>query len=1373
MQKAYSRINWENYPSTETPLNETNLNRIDLALDTVDDRVVTFDTTKANQTDLLTCVDGITFNTSSGILTISFKNGTTATIDTGLAKLAVNFDYDDDPTSPHYQQLILEMKDGTYKYIDLSSMITQFEFDNTSTVVFNVDAQTGHISAVVPDGSITANKLDPNVVVTMQAIEDAAEADALKSEGHAIGKQNGQDVGPDSPYYHNNAKYYCEQAQGGGSGGHVIKDDTQTFVQRTGLKFSGKVAVTDDAVGGNTVVTIEAGGAVPHLIVISESGSTVKAVKGQKEIIAIETSTDHYECDLEMDDPQDIYGTWTIHAVLNGDDEIVNLVVDTIKVYLVDDEHFHADIIVTYPNGATVSCTKEGMSPMYATSSPYTFTVHSTGTYTIEGSRDGVTETEYIVIRANGQTEYVTLELRPDGSTATPTDSIQILLRCAGIEDKDYTTMHQLLADDASLRKVLTDNNAIDYLVRSLSWVNAVTGSQSAMGYIGAYDYASNTLLDDSDWKTGIFGSAYLLSVINVSTPTMTSNTEPKGECGGNGYYNQYYYAFNKSLSDFWSSNNTSTTPNARIYYKFDSAKKCIAVKFAARQDAVTAGRPINYRIETSDDGTTWDSPLLTISNESAVGTGEYITHTFDNSNAKKYYSMYCTLAGGERFGLAELDFLGREVGGVQSWLKAGGIINKSYTTLAEVLADTTTLLALMTNNNAIDYLVTAKAFIDGICANETAMSYIGSYDYCANNLLADSAWNTGIQNSTYFESVDNVKVPIMTSDTSPKGECFGTTNNVNAYMAFNGNSADNWGALPGNRVGYDFGSTKKIFKVVFDNLMSGYHRVKDYKIQGTNDREGSWTDIVSDTAENKGSTYTVTNIVNSNYRYYGMYITNCYAPSNYDCIASGLNFYGRENGSVQSWLRSAGITDKSYTTLAQIASDITTLLALVTNTNANNYLKTAYGLIDGICANETIMKAIGSYDACADSLLDDATWNEAIENSSYYSYVINASVPTMTSATTPSGQVVKGSEYSSNYAYNAFDKNASTQWASNSTSADWIGYIFTHKCTIKALKYNPNNNKRGLTYKIQGTNDGGSNWVDVINETLNFNNDGNTHVVPVNNNTPYDGYRVNILTSTQAYLTFTILDFMCRDNGGVQNWLRAGNITDKTYTTLAEVLADTTTLSALIASQDAVDYLVTAKGFIDGIVADATAMSYIGLNNYCANMLLNDAEWANAIAKATNIESVSNIKVPTMTSATTPSGTVISNGVNYATGYDPWKAFRGATTGNLWCLQTALMGSENYCGYIFTSAVKIFGFKMYRNSAASFTPTIKVQGSTDGTSWLDIYVIPTKTYANRKWHIFGFPLSNEYTQFRVDGVFNGAGSDEGMAFQFYGREDV
>lgn len=40
MQKIYSRINWENDPSTNTAINEDNLNRMDSAIDTLDDRVV-------------------------------------------------------------------------------------------------------------------------------------------------------------------------------------------------------------------------------------------------------------------------------------------------------------------------------------------------------------------------------------------------------------------------------------------------------------------------------------------------------------------------------------------------------------------------------------------------------------------------------------------------------------------------------------------------------------------------------------------------------------------------------------------------------------------------------------------------------------------------------------------------------------------------------------------------------------------------------------------------------------------------------------------------------------------------------------------------------------------------------------------------------------------------------------------------------------------------------------------------------------------------------------------------------------------------------------------------------------------------------------
>ena len=40
MQKAYKRINWANYPSDTTPLNESNLNTMDAAIDELDNRII-------------------------------------------------------------------------------------------------------------------------------------------------------------------------------------------------------------------------------------------------------------------------------------------------------------------------------------------------------------------------------------------------------------------------------------------------------------------------------------------------------------------------------------------------------------------------------------------------------------------------------------------------------------------------------------------------------------------------------------------------------------------------------------------------------------------------------------------------------------------------------------------------------------------------------------------------------------------------------------------------------------------------------------------------------------------------------------------------------------------------------------------------------------------------------------------------------------------------------------------------------------------------------------------------------------------------------------------------------------------------------------
>ena len=174
MVKAFSLFFWKNQPSVDTPLGERLLNQVNVSLDTVDSRVVNFDTTKANQTDLLTAVADVTYNESTGVFTVTKKNGSKTTIDTKLEKLAINFTYDS-----INQQLVIHLDDGTYQYVDLKALITELEFLNSNTVLFSVT--NGKVTANIAQGSITADMLEPNYLANVQlyasqALESANDA---------------------------------------------------------------------------------------------------------------------------------------------------------------------------------------------------------------------------------------------------------------------------------------------------------------------------------------------------------------------------------------------------------------------------------------------------------------------------------------------------------------------------------------------------------------------------------------------------------------------------------------------------------------------------------------------------------------------------------------------------------------------------------------------------------------------------------------------------------------------------------------------------------------------------------------------------------------------------------------------------------------------------------------------------------------------------------------------------------------------------------------------------------------------------------------------------------------------------------------------
>jgi len=243
-----------------------------------------------------------------------------------------------------------------------------------------------------------------------------------------------------------------------------------------------------------------------------------------------------------------------------------------------------------------------------------------------------------------------------------------------------------------------------------------------------------------------------------------------------------------------------------------------------------------------------------------------------------------------------------------------------------------------------------------------------------------------------------------------------------------------------------------------------------------------------------------------------------------------------------------------------------------------------------------------------------------------------------------------------------------------------------------------------------------------------------------------------------------------------IQTWLNCAAVFDKNYTTISQVLSDTTTLQTLISSNNANDYLVRSTSWVSNVCGNSTAMSYIGLNNYSANTLLANSTWCTGICNSTYFESVLNVKVPTMTSDTTPSGRVV-----YSSQFDnDMHAARNVFDGNMektWNCEKSEYGQVNqaYVGYMFPSAVKILFARVIVPKAGRSNYNYRLIGSNNGTSWTEISSVNTaSTYSG--WNpvmVITSPTTRQYYGVRGSQVESGDTYAQLVEVQFYGRQDV
>lgn len=211
MNKVYTRINWEDYPSENTDLDAYNLNQMDSAIDALDNRIISQDALKVDKSAINGNIADWTMDETTGIITITKYNGEKVIFDLNIEKIPVGFSMSDDGI------ITMTTEDGTQFTADIGSMIPVLTFEDSATIAVSVTG-TGKnktYSFSIKTGSVTDDMLQPNYLADIRvesanasAYAQSANAKSVLAESYAVGG-TGTREGEDT----DNAKYYMEQAK--------------------------------------------------------------------------------------------------------------------------------------------------------------------------------------------------------------------------------------------------------------------------------------------------------------------------------------------------------------------------------------------------------------------------------------------------------------------------------------------------------------------------------------------------------------------------------------------------------------------------------------------------------------------------------------------------------------------------------------------------------------------------------------------------------------------------------------------------------------------------------------------------------------------------------------------------------------------------------------------------------------------------------------------------------------------------------------------------------------------------------------------------------------------------------------------------------
>lgn len=791
----------------------------------------------------------------------------------------------------------------------------------TGTFVFFLEVQA---SALPNDSELSQSDfsmVEEAIEMIQQSVSDAAESaqesagsaqassdSAEDSEAWAKGTRDGEPVESTDETYHNNAKYWAEQAAASAShGGHTIEDENGTaMTARTYLQFT-NADVVDDPTNNRTVVTPRGGTGGSTIIV-----STTETSLYNKNVTisdGVNTVTEQFSAlgvatfaGVTMTGSLSITstdGTETAHATLD---------VPYYGSYSKAITFFSATIHVTGDNaifvGKTVKAVKNGVVIASATFTSATsgaeadIVVGESGTYTVEcqvewrnvqsASLNIASETTYnaslsciattcFLVTSDAAFANADIEVTLAGEPSA-TETIQFTNSEAtyvAVKAGTYTFTVTYQGVPYAVTQVIGDSAPITIILQRWSaTLNITTASSTLYGqsisiYKGS-DLVGTTAFDNS-------GSASF---------TVHSSGTYKAVCT----YDSYPF----STGDI--AVTQETTYSGTITY------------FAATLAITTTSSDLySQTITITKGGVTVGTTAFSAQGSASYTVHETGTYTLDCEG----YTATQAVSAQTTYNVtinAGLD--------LQSWLTEGGV-SGTYADFAALEADEAAVRQLMLVHDAVDYLATASAgdsLMQSVINSDVCAKWINLSDYALDTLSAnsdiademDTADKYGygewvIVDSTTTPVTWGAKgnVPIMTANNAPYGTAMRSGiwsgSSYEAWMAFDGTTSNRWVSASntaGQWIGYEFVNPikpKRVHLYMEALFESGY-------VQGANNSDFN----------NPDNLYTFSNLSGTEidfeipdtagyYKYLRVYCTNSGGgyQGNYKCYT--LQFYGRE----------------------------------------------------------------------------------------------------------------------------------------------------------------------------------------------------------------------------------------------------------------------------------------------------------------------------------------------------------------------------------------------------------------------------------------------------------------------------------------------